>query len=459
MEKEQYDLLVKQLGEDAAKEIKTQIEAHKVEFKSLVDKINEENLTAEDFEAKAKEITDKANQHTDEVVKILKDEFTKILKDQGSLITGMQKSGTPEKAEVKTLGQMVKDTLVKGEFLEKNEELSKIANKDVFRVKGNSDINNFNKSQEIVKAAIDMTTALMLLPGSTPGTSIGAITDYGMRKVQLSLNNDTHMTDILPTLPCNDKYFGVSVEYAETDGTATTAENVAAGQSSFLIKTVEFKVFKINTLYNFSVENLEDIDQLVARIDRTGTDNIVSKIDAKILTTTGDGSTDIKGMYAAGNMTAFVAATYENKVEDANICNLIGKMKLQALLANEEVNAINMSPAQIDEIEQYKDANGNSLMDRSVKFDAQGNLTSVKGLFVVRNKNQAANTLAVYFSEAAEIGIRSGIDMVIGTNSDDLSKGMRTLVLSVRVAFGVGKPAAIIYCSDVTADIQTIDVA
>lgn len=307
-----------------------------------------------------------------------------------------------------------------------------------------------------LKSAIDMTTPL-----SYGDVEIGSPfkTVYDPSLVQIPLNNDTHVTQIFPIMNIKTKYFGILVEITYVDGSDTKAENTASDKSSVIFKTEEFKVFTIPTHFHISEEQLEDVDYLLDELSRLAPDKINTKFDSKVLSASGDGSTDIKGLFVAGNHTAFTVATYTDTVPDANILDLIGKMKLQASLTNFAPNVVLLHPQMIDEIEGLKDLNENSLFNRTVKYDPNGNLNFIKGLKVISSKQMGTNTVFVGSSEAAKIGVRRDMTMVIGLDSDDLTKRMRTVVFGMRAAFGVRQAGAMIYEDDAAASIALINEA
>jgi hypothetical protein len=436
---------MKSLIEDAYKGLSTKKEIDK-RFEDFNKEIKEQ-LNVDEFK--------KLNESVLTIIKN-QEEQKKTQEVQGIALKKIQETGVTQNKGKMGIGDILLVALKENDLLEKNEDLSNISGEEVFKIKGTDKRRGTIASVES-KSVIDMTTALAMAPGSTPGTNIGSITAYQMREVLLNASKDMSAFDVFPVTPITDKYFGVIVEYDKYDGTATTDENTPAGQSSFELKTIEHKVFKINTYYHVSEENLEDIPTLVAKINRIGNDRINQKVNTKIFATTGNGITDIKGMLASGNYTAFVASTYAATVEDANLINLIGKMKLQAEETDDNINVVALHPRQVDEIEQNKDAIGNSLMDRSVIFDNLGRLVSIKGCLVFKTKKITAGTCAVFSNEAAEIGLRKGISAIIGLDSDDLTNGMRTIVISIRAAFGVGKPSSIIYCSNITTDLEIIN--
>ena len=54
------------------------------------------------------------------------------------------------------------------------------------------------------------------------------------------------------------------------------------------------------------------------------------------------------------------------------------------------------------------------------------------------------------------IGKRKDLTMVMGYNGTDLTEGQQTVVLKVRIAFGVRDPLAVIYCSGLAAGVTNI---
>jgi hypothetical protein len=63
------------------------------------------------------------------------------------------------------------------------------------------------------------------------------------------------------------------------------------------------------------------------------------------------------------------------------------------------------------------------------------------------------------WDQAAEIGILEDVSFEIGTDGDDFSKGFRTIIFTMRAAFGVSKPGAIIFSNALTTDLASITVA
>jgi hypothetical protein len=447
--------LLKKVNEEAAKAIN----GFKDEFKALATKAAEGSIKKEDLDKSLNELEKKISESLkdNESIKALADELKAItdeLKQANLEIKNLKDKGSKNNEKtLKGVGTLLRESLEEKELLEEVED-PKTGRKS-YMIKG------YDRSDMRVslsnKAAIDMTTGNTLNPGGTPGVSIGYLTDYKMRDVQINLSMDDHVVAFIPTDPVSDKYMGVLVEYDYTDGTGTKAEGSASSKSSLKFKTEEFKVFPIATHFRVSKEQLADMDRLESKLNRIAPDRIMSQFDEKVLSATGDNSSDIKGMYVSGNFTAFTAASFESSVEEANVVDLVRKMKLQASLADQDVNAVVLHPSRIDEIESLKDADKNYLQARGIIYDNDGRLVRIHQLAVIRNKKQGVDRVTVMWNEAAEIGMREDINFEIGLNGDDLTEGMRTIVFEMRAAFGVGKPAAIIVSSDPDTDIDVID--
>ncbi len=444
----------KDLLEKVKKEATEAVQSFTTEYKEIATKAAEGKMSKKEVDEALSALETKSQTFTNDQFRSLNDEMLKVKEEligaKASLkaLAEVPKSSKEEKTG---FGTLLRKSLEK-EGLVEEIVIEPLSGKKALTVKG-WDRNNLKLN---VKAAVDMTTALSIIPGSTPGTSIGYLTDYKMKDVMINLTKDTHCTQFLPTDPIVNKYMGVLVEHTYWDGAAAKAEGSAAGKSSIKFKTVEFKAIEYATYFRISKENLSDLPRLESKLNRIAPDKILSTLDAAIFSTTGDNSATAWGMYYAGNYVAF-SETGLGTVANANLINLIGKMVLQAQLADEDVNVVVLHPSRLNAIRQEKDELGNSVNDRNVVFDALGNVVSIWGLTVIKNKNQTVDRVTVMWNEAAEIGMLEDITFEIGTDGTDLTEGMRTIVFWMRAAFGVGKPGAIFLSADPDGDIAKIN--
>lgn len=446
----------KELLDEIHSQTSEKMEAIKTEFESLVKETFKGAIDKEALDVELAKLTEKAEGLTNAAKQELTDTLNASVKELTEKfemeIQGL-KEGELKNQQPKSFREKLKDALTESGIV-----------KEIDTPDGKLKVIDYFKNHEAkrtpsmtIKAAVDMTTANIY--GSNVETGSPFYTEYDRQLVQVPLNNDIKTMQVFPINNVGTKYMGIIVENTYVDGSATTAENTAAGKSSVLFETQEFKVFKINTYFHIPEENLDDVDFLLDELARLAPSKIMTKLDSKILGTTGDNSTDIKGLRVSGNYTAFAASTtYLNSQAGADRVDVLRKMKLQADVADYAGNIAILHPNEIDKIEGLKDLNENSRYNRSVKYDNEGRLVSIAGLRVIKNKQIAEDHAIVMDRNAVVIGIRKDINFQIGLDSDDLTKGMRTVVFGMRAAFGVRDSGAVIYSANVEVDQGQINI-
>jgi hypothetical protein len=133
-------------------------------------------------------------------------------------------------------------------------------------------------------------------------------------------------------------------------------------------------------------------------------------------------------------------------------------MKHQCEANKYRPDVVIMNPLDISLLVDKKDQIDNSLTDRRLAFDSFGNLVAFNGLRIIASTAQTADTLAVVDSKQLMIGKRKDMTMEIGYNGTDFTEGQKTVVIKVRLAFGVRDEAAVIYCSGLAAAVAAITV-
>jgi hypothetical protein len=252
------------------------------------------------------------------------------------------------------------------------------------------------------------------------------------------------------------------VVYSYSDGAATKTEGSASTISSFLLKTVSFKAFFIATFFTLSDETLDDLNEAMEEIAVTAPSKILDKVDGYILGTAGDDSTAIGGLFS-GSVTKHTdfasGTTYLASIENANKVDVIATMKLQAETSNYKPDVVVLNPADINLLAAEKDQLDNSKFDRRVAFDVIGNPVAACGLRIIKSSAITADTLAVLDSRQLMIGKKKDMTMEIGYNAADFTEVQKTVVLKVRLAFGVRDPLAVIYCDGLSAAVTAINVS
>jgi len=380
---------------------------------------------------------------TEEQLKAAQTDFDEKLKAQWEAVEAKLKNQEPEKPM--TLRETLKAAIINSD---KVEEYTDIDGNKRYRVKGASE----KQLDFHVKVAVDMNTANAVRPGSTPGVNIGYLTDYGMQNQELASSMNQHfLTAGFSAESIADKYYGVLVESTETDGAGIKAETAAAGDSSYLWKTIEYKVFDFSVKFRVHQNTLDDIENVLNRVTTIGVDRLLSVIDTNTLNNSGDNAATPVGLLTTNYFTAYDTTLRAGEVASANIVNVIKNAKLQARKANEMVDCIILNSSDIAEIEDLKDKDANTIRLAGVKVDDTGKLSYIYGLKVIENDKLDANKFVVCkLGESIQYGMRSMIGMRMGYDqTTDFSKKIVTIQLDTRLAIGLGKPEAIIYCSDI----------
>jgi hypothetical protein len=287
------------------------------------------------------------------------------------------------------------------------------------------------------------------------------LTELDPSRVGVPLALYPHVTDWMPSKTITRPNMALLVVYSYSDGAATKTEGSASTISSFLLKTVSFKAFFIATYFTLSDETLDDLNEAMDEIAVTAPSKILDKIDGYILGTAGDDSSAIGGLFS-GSVTKHTdfagATTYLNTIAAANEFDVISTMKLQAETSNYMPDVVIMNPTDVNKLAAKKDQVDNSITDRRVVFNVIGEPVAVCGLRIIKSTAITADTLAVVDSKQLMIGKKKDMTMEIGYNAADFTEGQKTVVLKVRLAFGVRDPLAVIYCDGLAAAVANITV-
>ena len=432
----------------------TQIKGLIDESKNGVVTEKELNKRIDNINEQLKELNSKDNNH--EEVKALKDSVANLLEatqDNTAAIKAMvDKANNPKPEAPKTFRAALEEAVMEKKDIvltEKNDDFGKrLSLKEYFTEKGNQTSPTFT-----VKAAVDMLVSNIAQP-KVPDIRL---TELDPQRVGIPLTIYPHVMMWVPSKRIKRPTMSILVVYTYEDGSGTKTEGSASSKSSFLLKTVEFKSFFIATHFTLSDETLDDLDEVMDEISVTAPSKILDKVDTKVLGTTGDDSTDIAGLYTSTKHTDFATATYTDTQENASIIDLVSKAKLQCEGNKYLPDAVVMNPSDIEKLSGLQNAFEDSKLDRRMSYDNIGQPTFIKGLRIIASTAQAANTLAVIDSKQLMMGIRNDMTMEIGYNGTDLTEGQKTVVLKLRVAFGVRDKAGVIYSSNITTDVEAIN--
>ena len=426
------------------------------QVKGLLADSQKEFVKKSDVDAKVKELNDTIAGLSNDGMKELKDKVDKLMQsvNETSLaVKSLKEQGLKEeKEEVKSFRDVVKNGLMelKDKLLkEKNDDYGKrFSMKEYF--------DNHDRSPVIhLKDAVDMLQSEI----SQNYVNYHRLTDLDPNRVGTPLTIYPHVLDVMPTKRISKPYMALLVVYSYEDGAGTKTEGSASSKSSFLFKTVNFPAFFIATYFTLSDETLDDLEEALDEISIVAPDKIRDEIDDQVLGTAGDDSSAIAGLFTVNKHTDFDTTTYTAFTENANIIDLIAAMKLQCEIAKHRPDSVWMHPQDVAELAALKDVMENSVADRRISFDMIGNPVSVCGLRILQSSEVDSNTMAVVDSRQTWLGIRKNMTMEIGYNGTDLTEGQKTVVIKVRVAFGVRDKAGVIYADDIDSDIAIVNKA
>lgn len=460
-------------AEDVEKELLDKISKQTID---LLNKATLGHIKKEDFDKEIQKLNDSFKTLTDASIKTLKDTIdalgTKNEKAIEDAIAKTEAENKEIKIELKKLQDKAKDpsnsdkpkgfrAALQEAFMDMNTKSGGSVLKTVKDQYGERlSFKEFfdNGGQKALTPPITVKTLVDMLESDIVGANVSTIrlTELDPNRVGIPLNPYQHAISIFPVKNMAKPYMSLLVVYEYEDGAGTKTEGSAPNKSSFKLKTVEFKAFVIGTYFTLSDETLDDLEEVMDEIAIIAPDKILDQVDDKIFRTTGDDSSDIKGLFHADKSTAFDSVTYADEYQNASLADLAQAMKVQAEAAGYRPDTIVMHPRDKYKLATEKNTLLDNRVDRKVVYDSTGQATYVSGLRIVVNREVTVNTMAVFDSRLPWIGRRKDMTMTIGYNGTDLTEGQRTVVLNIRLAFGVRDKAGVIYSSNVLQNIADI---
>jgi len=429
------------------------------QVKTLIKESKKDTITGKELDKRIENLNKDIKKMSNDEMAKLKTDIDKVVLDLSKANEALVTQGAEMKA-LKEIGKAPSDQpktfkgALRAAIMEQSDKvLKEIDDNDGKRLSFKDYLDNHDKTPKFVMKVADMLESNIV----QSEVSLVRMTELDPNRVGIPLTIYPHVLDWMPKKGIKKANMSVLVVYDYEDGAATKTEGSASTQSDFLLKTVEFKAFYIATFFTLSDETLDDLDEVMDEINITAPSKILDKVDGYVLGTSGDDSTAIAGLYTANKHTDFATLTYTATVNDANIIDLIAKAKLQCSGSKYLADAVIMHPTDIDNMGALKDANDNSILDRRVKWDNLGNPSMVSGMKIIASTSQTVDTLGVVASKQLIIGMRKEMTLEIGHNATDLTEGQKTVVIKIRLAFGVRDKAAIIYSDGIAADVAAIN--
>lgn len=434
------------------------------EIKALIADSQKENVTEKALNDRIaainKAIAEKLDSNAIDALKLGVDKLLEATAENAASIKAMTEkthkdfSEKPKSLKEALIEAVMEKSSVAGLLMDKNDDYGQRKSmKEYFTDKGHSASPTF-----VVKIAADMLEST-IVQGNIANIRLA---DLDPKRVGIPLTLYPHVIDWMPSKTIQKPYMSILVVYSYEDGAAYKTEGSASAQSSFLLKTVEFKAFYIATYFTLSDETLDDLNEAMEEIAIVAPSKILDKVDNYILGTSGDDSTAIAGLLTSTKKTDFTSATtYAGTVAAATEVDAIATMKLQCETNKYMPDVVILGPLSVAKLAAKKDELNNSITDRRVVFSQTGEPTLIAGMRVIKTAATAFATDACVVCDSKQlmIGKRKDMTMDIGYNGTDLTEGQKTVVIKVRLAFGVRDKAAVIYASSLDSAVTDITIA
>lgn len=434
------------------------------EIKGLIADSQKENVTEkalnERIEAINKTIAETLNNAEIKSLKESVDKLVEATASNAAAIKAMNETAGTKAAEKPLtfkealIASVMEKASIPGLLVDKNDDYGQRKSlKEYFTEKGNQTSPTFT-----IKVAVDM------LESSIVQTNVATVrlTELDPMRVGIPLTLYPHVTDWVPSKTIQKPTMSLLVVYSYEDGAATKGEGSASGKSSFLLKTVEFKSFYVATYFTLSDETLDDLQEAMEEIAVTAPSKILDKVDGYVLGTAGDDASAIAGLLTANKKTDFASTTtYAGLIAGATDVDAIATMKLQCETAKYMPDVVLMGPLSIAKIASKKDELNNSITDRRVVFSLTGEPSMIAGMRVIKTAatDFATDACVVLDSKQLMLGKRKDMTMEILYNGTDATEGQKTVVIKVRLAFGVRDKAAVVYAASLDQAVADINIA
>lgn len=260
--------------------------------------------------------------------------------------------------------------------------------------------------------------------------------------------------DYFSKFPVSTGNHNGTIAYIDWDeATIARAAAIVAEGGTFPESTAAFaeytkKLQKIGDTLPVSEEFGEDEVLAAAELDNFLRVNVSTLIDQKLATGVG-GANDIEGLYT-------VAPTYTavaSGITDANIKDLVRKMRTQIVKTRGSKYAPNFVAANSDVIDQYmlkKDGNNNYMFD-----SATG---QIAGLDIVEDNNLADDTIVVGDGRFGRIYEMGGVTLSEGLTGTQFVQDLKTIKARARLLFLVREvdKTGFLKSTGIAADLVTL---
>jgi HK97 family phage major capsid protein len=217
-------------------------------------------------------------------------------------------------------------------------------------------------------------------------------------------------------------------ETAQEGAAAGTAEGASKNQidNNFVVTSVS--LLKQTAFFKVSTEMLDDVSFMGAWLRNKLIVRLFLRIDSQVLIGGGTG-TDLNGVYTQA--TTFAAGGFALSVDNANDVDSLVVAANQIRLANHNgALAIFMYPNDVTALKLIKlSATDKRYIDRLMQV---GSTMMLDGIPIIETTAMATGTFLIGDLTKALIAEKGGIMVDVGTDGNDFTKNMRTIIAEWR---------------------------
>ena len=251
----------------------------------------------------------------------------------------------------------------------------------------------------------------------------------------------------------NGNHNGTIADIDWDEDTTVRAAAIVAEGATFPESTAKFaeytkKLQKIGDTLPVTEEFMEDEVLASSELSKFIGINVNTVIDTKIAVGAG-GANDVEGLYTAAPDYTPVASS----IPDANIKDLVRKMRTAIVKTRGSKYAPNFVAANSDTIDRYflkKDGENNYMFDSETG--------TIAGLAIVEDNNLADNTLVVGDGRYGTIYEKGGVVLSEGYSGTQFVGDMKTIKARVRMLFLIRNvdKTGFLKCTNITTALATL---
>lgn len=258
-----------------------------------------------------------------------------------------------------------------------------------------------------------------------------------VREIMFDPTRTVHMRDLIPVAPMEGAAVTWPKETAYSDGSGVTAENTAAGETTFTITAQGDLPEEIDAFVEMSKIMLEDFPALVGYLNTRLPGKLLEEEDDEILNGTGnvEGLLTVATAFAAGGQTISSPQRYD----------VITMAAKQLRVSEYKATAILMHPTDVALMKLAKDSNGQYIFP--FIFIQNGRIV-VNEVPVIENTSMTSGTYLIGdYVRGCQLWQRRGIEVKFydSAAAGDVNKNMTTVVIRERIALSCFRTSAFVY--------------